>query len=83
MTTCVGLAKTVDKHCNTVHAYKHCNTVYDRINTATPYMTIYMVISLPKIPYTHCIIMVLANPNLCVSWHARQPHRAHMITCDI
>ena len=28
----------------------------------TPYMTVYMVISLPKIPYTHCIYMVLANP---------------------
>jgi len=28
----------------------------------TPYMTIYMVISLPNIPYTHRIYMVLANP---------------------
>jgi hypothetical protein len=28
----------------------------------TPYMTVYMVISLPKIPYTHRIYMVLANP---------------------
>ena len=27
-----------------------------------PYMTVYMVISLPKIPYTHRIYMVLANP---------------------
>jgi len=28
----------------------------------TPGMTVYLVISLPKIPYTHCIYMVLANP---------------------
>ena len=27
-----------------------------------PYMTVYMVISLPKIPYMHRIYMVLANP---------------------
>jgi len=28
----------------------------------TPYMTVYLVISLPKIPYMHRIYMVLANP---------------------
>jgi hypothetical protein len=28
----------------------------------TPYMTVYLVISLPKIPYVHRIYMVLANP---------------------
>ena len=28
----------------------------------TPCMTVYMVISLPKIPYIHCTCMVLANP---------------------
>jgi hypothetical protein len=27
-----------------------------------PYMTVYLVISLPNIPYTHRIYMVLANP---------------------
>ena len=27
-----------------------------------PYMTVYLVISLPKIPYMHRIYMVLANP---------------------
>jgi len=32
----------------------------NRINT--PYMTVYLVISLPKIPYIHRIYMVLANP---------------------
>jgi len=28
----------------------------------TPYMTVYLVISLPKIPYIHRTYMVLANP---------------------
>jgi hypothetical protein len=28
----------------------------------TPYMTIYLMISLPKIPYIHRIYMVLASP---------------------
>jgi len=27
-----------------------------------PYMTLYLVVSLPKIPYIHCIYLVLANP---------------------
>ena len=36
--------------------------------TYTPYMTVYLVISLPKIPYIHRIYMVLANPIiLCTS----------------
>jgi len=29
----------------------------------TPYMTVYLMISLPKIPYIHRIYMVLANPS--------------------
>jgi hypothetical protein len=28
----------------------------------TPYMTVYLVISLPKLLYTHHLYMVLANP---------------------
>ena len=28
----------------------------------TPYMTVYLVISLPSVPYMHRINMVLANP---------------------
>jgi hypothetical protein len=42
-----------------VCAYKHRvgqNRIY------TPYMTVYLVILLPKIPYIHRIYMVLANP---------------------
>jgi len=35
----------------------------------TPYMTVYMVNSLPKIPYTHRICMVMANPTYeCLFW---------------
>ena len=32
----------------------------------TPYMTVYLGISLPKMPYTHRIYMVLANPMYAV-----------------
>jgi len=44
----------------------------------TPYMTVYLVISLPKIPYIHRIYMVLANPRNVVM---RQSHQspAHVI----
>jgi len=38
---------------------------HDRIYT--PYKTIYLVISLPKVPYIHRIYMVLANP-ACLPW---------------
>jgi hypothetical protein len=37
-----------------------CRVGQNRIYT--PYMTVYMVISLPKMPYTHRIYIVLANP---------------------
>jgi hypothetical protein len=37
-----------------------CRAGHNRIYT--PYMTVYLVISLPKMPYTHRICMVLANP---------------------
>jgi len=33
----------------------------DRIYT--PYITVYCVLSLPKITYIHCTYMVLANPS--------------------
>ena len=38
-----------------------CRVGQNRIYT--PYMTVYLVTSLPKIPYIHRIYMVLANPN--------------------
>jgi len=31
--------------------------------TYTPFLTVYLVISLPKLPFIHRIYMVLANPN--------------------
>jgi len=34
----------------------------------TPYMTVYLVISLPNIPYIHRIYMVLANSTYAVSY---------------
>ena len=34
----------------------------------TQYMTVYLVMSLPKIPYIHRIYMVLANPSHTVIW---------------
>ena len=36
--------------------------LYGQNRTYTLYMTVYLVISLPKIPYMHRIYMVLANP---------------------
>ena len=39
-----------------------CRVGQNRIYT--PYMTVYLVISLPKIPYVNRIYMVLANPTL-------------------
>ena len=40
-----------------------CRVGQNRIYT--PYMTVYLVVFLPKMPYIHCIYMVLANPT-CV-----------------
>jgi len=34
----------------------------------TPYMTVYLMISLPKIPYIHRIYMVLANPRYLLGY---------------
>jgi len=56
-----------------------CRVGQNRIYT--PYMTVYLVISLPKIPYIHRIYMVLANPihmvlllfmDCCDKWAAAQ-----------
>jgi len=38
---------------------------------STPYMTVYLVISLPNQPYTHRIYMVLANPSYVVMQKCR------------
>ena len=43
-----------------------------------PYMTVYLVISLPKLPYTHRVYMVLANPI-----HARTSFPAAHASCAV
>jgi hypothetical protein len=47
-----------------------CRVGQNRIYT--PYMTVFLVISLPKIPYIHRINMVLANPNYYMALAHRQ-----------
>jgi len=42
-------------------AWVICRVGQNRVYT--PYMTVYLVISLPKIPYINGIYMVLANPS--------------------
>ena len=49
-----------------------CRVGQNRIYT--PYMTVYLVTSLPKIPYIHRIYMVLANPT-----HHASPHPFHSV----
>jgi len=45
----------------------------------TPFMTVYLMISLPKIPYIHRIYMVLANPTYLVScYNAMLEVRTHI-----
>jgi hypothetical protein len=39
----------------------------------TPYMTVYLMISLPKIPYIHRIYKVLANPKYTYTCRSKSP----------
>ena len=48
------------KACVCAHDYHRYRVGQNRIYA--PYMTVYTVISLPKIPYIHRIYMILANP---------------------
>jgi len=45
-----------------LHPATH-NTRVGQNRIYTPYMTVYLIISLQKLPYMHRIYMVLANPN--------------------
>jgi len=54
----VGAGK--EKTTQAVKTTPHINRVVQN-RIYTPYMTVYLVISLPKIPYIHRIYMVLAN----------------------
>jgi hypothetical protein len=42
----------------------------------TPYMAVYLVITLPQIPYMHRIYMVLANPSH-IYWYIRSDDAHH------
>jgi len=46
------------------------------VHIYTPYMTVYLVISLPKLPYIHRIYMVLANLT-----HVRSGKRWLIVRC--
>ena len=61
-----------------------CRVGQDREHA--PYMTLYLVLSLPKIPYLHCIYKVLANPmymrvyDTPVVFSSKQPKLSHWFT---
>ena len=65
---CRSLWRQVRKQTTNIRKYRRydvsganiCRVGQNRIYT--PYMTVYFVITLPKIPYIHRIYMVLANP---------------------
>jgi len=46
-------------------------------------MTVYLVISLPKIPYIHCIYMVLANPTHVPNLHPIQGMTFVSFVCSL
>jgi len=66
-------------HTNThIHTHTHIYTVgQNRIYA--PYMTVYTVISLPKIPYIHRVYMVLANPTHILTHKHKHTH-SHIYT---
>jgi len=45
----------------------------------TPYMTVYSVVFLPKIPYIYCIYMVLANSTYINMQPSLQPSRSLVV----
>jgi hypothetical protein len=48
----------------------------------TPYMTVYLMISLPKVPYIHRIYMDLANPThaqAAAMWSHLHLHNVHKV----
>jgi len=47
------------------HCHKHCSIRVGQNRKYTPYLTVYVVVFLPGIPYIHriYIYMVLANPS--------------------
>jgi len=68
-----GCLKELWEHCFAMHMpWVGQNRLY------TPYMTVYFVISLPKIPYIHCIYkyMVLTNSTYATPAHSDLNARA-------
>jgi len=57
-----------------------CRVGQNRIYT--PYMTVYLVISMPKIPYIHCIYMVLANPTFMLPFQDGHASPTPLHLCD-
>ena len=57
---------SINNYLSLIHPVNHFGPLrYNRVGQNrmnTPYMTAYLVNSLPKIPYIHRIYMVLANP---------------------
>ena len=49
----------------------------------TPYMTVHLVISLPKIPYIHRIFMVLANPKCTLLLQCKAQNILSFVVQDI
>jgi len=71
-TTCVRMAHTCAYGTHFIHIISCPQHVF-RVGQNciyTPYMTVYLVISLPKLPYIHRIYMVLANPTRVRMAHA-------------
>jgi hypothetical protein len=54
---CVAGAAAGTNACNQISTTRVMLQGWPEPHIYTPYMTVYMVISLPKIPYIHCVIM--------------------------
>jgi hypothetical protein len=63
-------------YCNRTVFYRMYRVGQNRIYT--PYMTVYLMIFLPNLPYVHCIYMVLANPTYVWSHHT-VPYRKRTV----
>jgi hypothetical protein len=61
------------------HTYIRCIYSVGQNRIYAPYMTVYLVISLPKIPYIHRINRVLANPiNIRYFWQGNHQVYGHV-----
>jgi len=75
-----GLAATiwsVSVTCLSMHCFYVLLGLARTVYLYTPYMTVYLVVFLPKIPYIHRICMVLAN-SMYYAWHSHLKHHLHV-----